>query len=166
MTIIIDTREQTPWEWDDIPTEVSTLKTGDYSIKGFENEISIERKKTIELYTVTGRDRERFVRELERLSTFDYAAIIIEGTLKEACTDGETRGSSVSPLAVVASLASWSVRFGITVWFADNRGSAQKLAQILLEKWYKHRPEWLACQREAVDQLIGCMDDAIRKDQE
>ena len=43
MKILIDTREQRPYKFD-IDTVTGTLTTGDYSICGLENYISIERK--------------------------------------------------------------------------------------------------------------------------
>ena len=50
-TIIQDTREQTPWIFDyekTIAQEIGTLKTGDYTLKGFEDKLCIERKGCIE----------------------------------------------------------------------------------------------------------------------
>jgi len=43
LKIIVDTREQNPLSFT-LPTERGTLETGDYSLKGLERFISIERK--------------------------------------------------------------------------------------------------------------------------
>lgn len=47
--IIIDTREQTPLPFTNLPTETSTLYTGDYSVKGLEETFAIERKTIADL---------------------------------------------------------------------------------------------------------------------
>lgn len=57
---------------------VRHLKTGDYTIDGMEDRISIERKAKADLFGTLGRGRARFERELERLSAMEFAAIVIE----------------------------------------------------------------------------------------
>ena len=46
-TIIIDTREQQPWVFEQYVVANKKLDTGDYSIEGYENIFAIERKKSI-----------------------------------------------------------------------------------------------------------------------
>ena len=45
--IIIDTREQQPWVFEDYTTANEKLDTGDYSIEGMEDLLCIERKHSI-----------------------------------------------------------------------------------------------------------------------
>lgn len=79
-TIIIDTREQTPWTFSRFPTECGTLPTGDYSIKGLTRLIVVERKSLPDLLGCIGHDRERFTAELQRLRGYRFRLVIIEGT--------------------------------------------------------------------------------------
>ena len=59
-TIIIDSREQTPWDFTNGPEcERGTLSTGDYSIKGLEDFIAIERKELEDFIGCCGRQRDR-----------------------------------------------------------------------------------------------------------
>jgi len=46
-TIIVDTREQTPWTFDNYVVASQKLDTGDYSIQGLEHIFTIERKKSV-----------------------------------------------------------------------------------------------------------------------
>ena len=46
-TIIIDTREQQPWSFEDYVVANKKLDTGDYSIEGLQDVFAIERKKSI-----------------------------------------------------------------------------------------------------------------------
>lgn len=93
LTIIEDTREQTPLtDWPEtVAVENGTLHTGDYSIKGWENCFTVERK-TLEDFagTMIGgyeahseKPKKRFNRELERMRHFDCAAVIVTATPAE-----------------------------------------------------------------------------------
>lgn len=83
MIIIQDTREKTPWDFTfyENCTEqiVGTVKTGDYTIQGFEDKICIERKRnTSELAINLGKKSKPFYKELERMKSFRYRYIICE----------------------------------------------------------------------------------------
>lgn len=86
-TIIQDTREQTPWMFDyekGIAHEIGTLKTGDYTLKGYEDKICIERKGCIEEFANNlGRDFSRFKRELIRMDDYAHSFIICEFPMRD-----------------------------------------------------------------------------------
>lgn len=90
--VVIDTREQKPFGFDGlrcdvadgggpltVPTVRGTLKSGDYSLLGYETAVAVERKSLDDLYGTLGQGRERFERELVRLSSYRFAAVVIEG---------------------------------------------------------------------------------------
>jgi len=79
--IIQDTREKKDkfffYSYSDVELVVTCLKTGDYSIVGYEDKITIDRKcSTQELQICFGQQWKRFHRELERMSSFDEAYIM------------------------------------------------------------------------------------------
>lgn len=86
-TIIKDTREQKGWEFEASTTfttvENKALKTGDYTVKGFEDILCIERKRnTSEVYGNLYAEKDgRFERELERMRAFKHAFLIFEFTM-------------------------------------------------------------------------------------
>lgn len=87
-TIIKDTREQLGWTFppygDLEGMEIGTVKTGDYTIKGFEHVVAIERKKSpAGLAMNLGREIERFEREMQRMSEIPYAFVLCEFNFKE-----------------------------------------------------------------------------------
>ncbi len=147
ITFIQDTREQAPFhfaapvrrEFADGGTRVATLNAGDYSVCLDDSEIlsvAIERKSLGDFYGVCGWGRERFERELERLTQYDYRAIIIE-----ASADAVLRGferSQITGRSAMASLCCWSVRFGIPVWFGETHRRAGGMCQRLLEEFAVH----------------------------
>lgn len=134
LVVAVDSREQLPYEFEGARTV--TLRTGDYSVLGIEDKVAIERKRPEELYACAGRDRERFIHELERLATHQYAAIVVEGTLADLLS---SNWSAVSHRAVINSLVAWSIRYGVHVWLAGDRALAQALTLRLLEKFHQER---------------------------
>lgn len=124
-TIIVDTREQTPLVFGNLPSEPGTLQSGDYSVKGLENDFAIERKTVAALCQSVTRGRERFERELHRLRGFHFARILIVGAPYEV-----TRHSQ-NPKAVFSSLSAFEARYGIpAIWEANPATAA-----LLVERW-------------------------------
>ncbi len=103
---IIDTREQLPLDLDPLGTEVGTLETGDYSIKGLEHVVRIERKSLEDLLGCVGRDRERFDREVQRLNAYPVRVLVVESTWQDI-ESGLWQRSKVTPEAVIGSLLGW-----------------------------------------------------------
>lgn len=148
--MIVDTREQAPWGFDNltdgadkkplvVKTEKATLQSGDYSIAGFESQISIERKSKEDLYgTLTG-GRERFERELERLQAMQWSIVIAEASLWEVVHSPPV-GSRVLPKSIFRSIIALEQRFPKTHWrFCDERRFAEVYAFRALERFWKDR---------------------------
>ncbi len=74
-TIIVDSREKTPWTFPN--SRVEGLKTGDYTLEGLEDVLTIDRKATTGEFSHNIIEK-RFDRELERFKEFKYAFIVCE----------------------------------------------------------------------------------------
>ncbi len=85
-TIVKDSREKLGWNFtpDDFVQEmrIANLKTGDYSILGYENILSVERKGKITEFA-SNLIQDRFIRELERLEEIRYPFIILEFMMRD-----------------------------------------------------------------------------------
>lgn len=68
---------------------------------------------------------------------YEYAAIIIECSLVDFLVPPEK--SRLKSKAAINTLISWSVKYGVKVWFAGSREMASVLTLRLLEKFAKHR---------------------------
>ena len=85
-TVVKDTREQQGWNFHAgkacAGMEVGTLKTGDYSLRGMETLLTIERKGSVEEFAgnVT---QARFERELERMRDYPHAFLVLEFTMDD-----------------------------------------------------------------------------------
>lgn len=134
--IVVDTREQRPYEFP-TPYERDTLPSGDYSIRGYETVIAVERKRPCELFANFTTHRDRFRHEFERLSTYRAAHLVIEGDI-HSCATRYSSHSRVSPHYVISSLIDWRHRYGVTFHFASDRLMAQTLTYRLLENFYRY----------------------------
>ena len=109
----------------------STLKTGDYSVVGFEKEFSIERKTLNDFVNCVTFHRERFVKELERARKLKFFAIIIEANIKDIRSHNYL--SKAIPQAIISSIYSWNVKYGVPILLVGSReegaSAVQKLSQ-------------------------------------
>ena len=132
-TVIIDTREQAPLAFS-LPTEAGTLITGDYSIKGLERFVAVERKSPGDLVgCLKNGQRERFERELSRGRGLDYFALVVECDLA-GLAKGDYR-SRMLPKAVVQSILAFSVRYRLPIFFCPGREYAARVVESLLLKY-------------------------------
>ncbi len=127
-TVIVDTREQAPLQFASLPFEVDTLATGDYSARGLESDISIERKSISDLIGSLTSGRERFMRELERMRAFPFRRLLIVGTVEEIGAH-KYRGNT-SPKAILHSLHAIEAR-GVPIVFEREESKAAEL----VERW-------------------------------
>lgn len=136
-TVVVDKREQLAYTFP-VPTTCATLKTGDYSILGYEDQVSIERKSKADAYATIGAHRARFEREFVRLSEMDYGAVVVESTLQDFVNHPPSR-SALHPRAALHTLVGWSVKYGVHVSFPGSRLMAETLVYHLLRHWRKYR---------------------------
>ena len=157
--VVIDTREQAPFAFEgitgdrgrvlEIATSRAGLKTGDYSIRGLEDVIAVERKSKVDLYGTVGRGRKRFERELERLAAMGAPAVVLECDL--ASLLHPPGRSKVSPSSVLNSLIAWSVRHRLPVWPCPDRRFAEIVTFRLLQHYWAERERQHRKERPGVE---------------
>lgn len=167
-TIVIDSREQLPWHFDSlqaggkrviVPTERATLLTGDYSIRGFENEVAIERKSVPDFYNSITSGRRRLEAEFQRMESMKLTAIIVEGRLDSVLEPG-FHGRRINPQAILATIASWTVKYQPRWFFSPTRELAERLAFALLEKFHRKT----MTNEKTPDGTISGVNDEMRGD--
>lgn len=124
VTAIIDSREQAPFNLEPMKMEKGSLRTGDYTVKGLEDAICVERKSIPDLVACMGKDRERFEAELHRIMAFPVRAVVVEGSYSDL-VEGNYQ-SNLNPKAAINTVASWLGRFGTPFAFCDTRIFAQQ----------------------------------------
>ena len=153
-TIAIDTREQAPLDFGDInpgtfkrrddgvilyvPTERVTMSTGDYSIVGYEDEITIERKELGDLYNCMGHDRTRFGKQVLRLSKYNYAVIMVESSWENMLKGYEH--SRLNPYTIYNTVISWSQKHPNVHWhFWESKHKCSQVTFDILNRFWKER---------------------------
>lgn len=120
---IVDTREQLPLDLSPLSTISGTLTTGDYSIRGLEQHVAIERKSLPDLIGCVGQERERFDREIVRLLAYPVRGVVVEAPWS-ALEAGDWR-SKVTPAAATGSVLGWIAQ-GVPFIFAGTRDAAAR----------------------------------------
>jgi len=131
--ILVDTREQRPLCFrEETPTERATLKEGDYTARGLEGCVAIERKSIHDLAASLTTGRERFLRELERLRPYSFKMIVVEGDLIDLVS-GTILRSKAHPSALLGSVCA-IVADGTPVVFASNARIAAEMVERILRR--------------------------------
>jgi ERCC4-type nuclease len=148
--VVIDTREQHNYDFGGIVSDASTgrkpvlvqtrragLKSGDYSVDGFEDEVAVERKSAHDLFNTLGQDRKRFERELARLGAMRFAAVVVEAEWSEILNDPPPR-SRLNPKTVFRSVVAWQQRWPAVHWWqCPGRAFAEVATFRMLERYWR-----------------------------
>ena len=129
-TILFDTREQKPWTLPpQYPMKRVHLKVGDYTIKGYESIIAIEKKSGLaELFTdLSVSYRPTFKRFLRKLAQFPIKAIVVQDSLNSGtlhrCLTELNRKSKGKMQMTEETLYYWvseiTLKYGIPILFVD-----------------------------------------------
>jgi DNA excision repair protein ERCC-4 len=155
ITAIIDTREQRPWSLAPLKTKRATLVTGDVSVAGLEDILTVERKSLGDLLGCMGGARKRFEEEIERLQAYPMRAVIVEASYGELVDGGWLLGmsgdgsvrSKVHPNSAIGSVLGW-MGSGIPFLFCRDAAEADLMAARFL----------FICARRRYRELSGFYD--------
>ena len=132
-TILIDTREQNPYEFKGFKTLRRGLKYGDYSLQGKTATVVIERKSLADLYGTLARKHNftRFCKELEGLKKVKYAFLLVEAT-PERVMAGFSYSMANGPL-VLDKIMRLYCQYGVQIVFGGSRYGAERVALSILK---------------------------------
>jgi len=143
-TIVVDTREQKPWVFENYSTAHHKLDTGDYSIQGLENIIAIERKRNVAeiAHNIT---ENRFDDVIDRLSKTKYPFILLEFNLQSVMQYpvGSTIPKKlwnkirITPNFIIKHLLELQIEHNINIIFCGDSDNAEKMALSILKKIHK-----------------------------
>lgn len=140
LNIIADSREKNPL-FDVSEAIIQKLDTGDYSLQGHEDKISIENKATVS--EIAGNFREkRFWHAIERLSKLDHKYIVFQFSRNDVAKFPHTERSGV-PVPIrkkirvrsrflLSCIKTLETKYGINVVYADNPENAKKVIKDIL----------------------------------
>jgi len=140
-TVIKDTREQKGHHFDEDAKNrcagmvVQTMKTGDYTLLGFEDKLCIERKASVEELSINlGKESRPFRREIDRMAEFPHRFLILEFDLEDIMEFPNHKTSRI-PMAkrktvtisgkyILKCLAEFQLHYNIHVVFCGNKSRA------------------------------------------
>ena len=142
-TIIVDTREQHPWEFPYHAKANKKLDTGDYSIEGLQHLLCIERKKSISEFA-NNIIESRFKDVVIRMSQLKYSFLLLEFSLEDVLIYpiGSTVPKrmwdkiKISPAFLLKNLLELQLNHNIIVYFCGNASDAEKMAEYIFKKIY------------------------------
>lgn len=147
-TVVTDGREKCPYQFKLMTTDADRgyrplivhsewgyLKSGDYSIKGFENQIAVERKSLEDCFNTLGQHRDRFEAEVARLSRLSSAAIVIEASWNQILTAPPPR-SRLVPKTILRTAIAWQQRYHVPWLTCEDRRLAEIVTFRWLERWW------------------------------
>ena len=139
--IVIDTREQAPYGFD-CQTVRHKLEAGDYSVAGLGSAVAVERKSLSDFASTVIHDFARFARELEKLSEFQAACIVVEADLDEVLRGREAQKlRGVSPASLLGAAVHISQRYGVPVFWCGSRQAARAFTEAYLRMFVRLRSE-------------------------
>ena len=137
LIIIVDSREQEPYEFDPeiVSIKHKALAVGDYSLDGFENRVCIERKSLQDYMQSVIKQRDRFLKEINKLSEIQYCCIVVECDLSDIM--GKRYRSGVHPNSVLGATLSLMVDHRVPVCFCSDRQLARTFTEHYLKRVYR-----------------------------
>jgi len=144
--LIVDTREQDALFKKPAKGLVmvrDTIPVGDYSVRGFESEVVVERKSINDLYGSLFGDWEREYKKLVKIAGYKRKWLVIEGLESEVLQFQQF--STVHPNSMRGRLISIQMRLGIPVYYAETRKDAERFVLDVLIKYYRIKREGVDC---------------------
>tara|TARA_A100001515_G_scaffold47109_2_gene37172 strand:- start:20077 stop:20580 length:504 start_codon:yes stop_codon:yes gene_type:complete len=149
--VIKDTREQDGYTFESFTGRytsctgmvVKKLDTGDYSLEGLEDRLCIERKGRVsELAINLGKDKARFMREIERMQEFEFPFLILEFSLDDLIKfpegadipEGNMSKVKITGKYLLKMLVEIQMNYNIPVYFCDNKRNAKFLINSIFKR--------------------------------
>jgi len=145
--ILKDTREKNGWSFKTFDKCLAVtrwgLKTGDYTARGLERDLVIERKaSTGELAMNLGKKRKAFEAEIERMSSFRWKYILCEFSIDDLMNFPKNSGIPKKNLKFVRmngkfmwkKLCEYQEQNGVEVVFCDSKLDAEERAMFIFEE--------------------------------
>jgi len=134
--VIVDPREQHAYTFPSgrVTTERGTLPAGDYSVRGLESTVAIERKSLADFANTVVGDRDRWKRELVRLQGYPVAVVIVEACVHDLLAPVETRQFQGGALAssLLSAFVAIVTDYRIPVVWAGDRATAERVTEAML----------------------------------
>lgn len=144
LKIIVDTREQDGLSFEGfrgVESVRSGLKTGDYSVQGYEDKICFERKSIPDLVGTLIGGHERFLREMDRMKGYEVKYILVEHTAGTVYRYCERHGVEYKFDIIMQSLLAYAYHYHVRVRFCKDREDMAKYIVAKSREYLKGKEE-------------------------
>lgn len=156
VTAIFDSREQKPLTLDPLKSIKKYLKTGDYSVVGYEDNITVEVKALDDFIGCCTWGRERFERELIRMQSYKWRLIVIKSSWSSIAL--KQYRSQTAPNAVLGSAMAFAGKYNVSIIMSGGHDEAGLLVARFL--WVAandlHRENLLSDLNKAAKVEVPC----------
>jgi ERCC4-type nuclease len=147
-TIIVDTREQIPWEFGFHVTSRQKLDTGDYSIDGMQHILCIERKRSVS-EIANNITEKRFKDVLDRMNKIPHSFILLEFNLEDVYqfpvgSDIPKKlwdKMKISNKYILKYLTLIQLNYNIHIIYCGDSDNAEKMAVQIMKRVYEKYSE-------------------------
>lgn len=129
--------------------------TGDYSVKGMQGSICLERKSEGDLLSTLTVGRERFERELARMGAMAVKAVVCETSWMRLAR-GEYK-SRMTPHSCLQSILGLSVRYGVPFLMVESREAAAYTIYHLCRHFLEQREKELKAILRQAGSAVECV---------
>lgn len=153
ITIILDSREQDGLDFSkfrDVDVVRKGLKTGDYSVQGYENAICFERKAIGDTVSTLISGHTRFLKEMERMRDFEANYILIEHSPSVLYNYCARHGWQNKFDVVIQSLLAYAYHYHCRVRFCKDREDMAKYIVTKAREFLKEKGEQDEIQKNEV----------------
>ena len=137
LSIIVDTREQRPYVFPNCNVYRKALDAGDYSLRGYQKWLRVERKSIGDWHSCLFRGATRLRSQLSRLSSFRYALVVVEAALSKRFSF-----SQLDPEGKSRITASLLADHGVPIVFCCTRS----LARTVTENYLRYAKQRIDCE--------------------
>ncbi len=118
-----------------VATKRKQLHYGDYSIVGYSNLITVERKTVLDFIQSASTRHDWFDGKMARMNDLQYAAVVVEGTMRRCIQASKKPGLGKT---LFRSVLAWNFRYQNVHWyFMDDRRDAEICTFRFLERYWK-----------------------------
>jgi hypothetical protein len=150
-TVIKDTREKEGYHFKEYDQcsgmVVETMKTGDYTVKGLEDVLCVERKASVaEISNNLGRKKSAFIAEMDRMKSFEHSFMVLEFSMTDVLEFpkgsnipiSKQRQTRITGKYILKSLLEFQINYGINIIFCDSKYNAFLVTNSIFKRLNEH----------------------------
>lgn len=136
LTFIRDTREKKPYDFEEysVNTKDEKLDVGDYTVEGYKDSFSVERKSKSDFLRSITHERERFEDEIKRGQQLDEPLLVVVESPYAHFKSGFYR-NNIHPNTVTGTVDSWGNKYDLDFLFSLGRSQAEEKTYLQLVRW-------------------------------